>query len=67
MIKHLFKLFTRPEKDPLLECLLAVKSIRVVGRGGLAQDASEVYESERFKKVQKQAKQIMGARQNKIC
>lgn len=43
-----------------MESLVAVKSIRVVGRGGLAQDPSEVYESDNFKKARREADIIMG-------
>lgn len=58
MLQFMTKLFNPRQPDPLLESLLRVKSLRVVGRGGLAQDASEVYESESFKKAQRDAVQI---------
>lgn len=58
MLQLMTRFFKRKQPDPLIESLLKVKSLRVVGRGGLAQDVSEVYESDNFKKAQKDATRI---------
>lgn len=60
VFRFLINLVWRRPQDPLMESLVAVKSIRVVGRGGLAQDPSEVYESDNFKKARREADIIMG-------
>jgi hypothetical protein len=53
----LFK--SNKKRNEIVESLIAAKTVRVVGRGGLEQDPSEIYESENYKKAQRDAHLIV--------
>jgi hypothetical protein len=56
----IFSRFKRSEKrNEIVESLFAVRTVRIVGRGGLQQDPSEIYESENYKKAQRDAHLIV--------